>query len=73
MARAAWGGGVNRWGAKKPTQADNRAVLLQFLYSRPPHVLPTLTVDQLMARHGVDRKTAQYELMICQQKRAGEA
>ena len=64
---------MNRWGARKPTQADNRAGLLQFLYSCRPHILPTLTVDQLMARHGVDRKTAQYELMIASQKRAGEA
>lgn len=63
---------MSMFARKALTADDKRAALVAALYSCRPHMLPSLTVDQLMARHGCDRKTTQYELMIAQQKRAGE-
>lgn len=60
------------YGQKQRTVADKQAQLTSFLYSCRPQVLPTLSVDQLMARHGTDRKFTQYTLMVASQKRAGE-
>lgn len=60
------------FGNKQRTVADKQAQLTTFLYSCRPHMLPAFSVDQLMARHGTDRKFTQYTLMVAQQKRAGE-
>lgn len=61
-----------QFGQKQRTSADKQAQLTTFLYSCRPMVLKTLSVDQLMARHGTDRKFTQYSLMVASQKRAGE-
>lgn len=63
---------MRSFGPQKRTVADKRTTMLQFLYGCRPVVLKTVTVDDLVNRHGVDRKACQYELQIAIQKRAGE-
>lgn len=60
---------ASRWGTAKRTAADKRADLTTFLYSCRETALIAVTVDQLVARHGVERKIAEYELTIARQKR----
>jgi hypothetical protein len=63
---------MRSFGPQKRTQADKRTTMIQFLYGCRPVVLKTVTVDDLVNRHGVPRKDAEYELIVAKQKRAGE-
>lgn len=54
------------------TKTESSAQLIAFLYDCRPSALGAVTVDQLVARHRVDRKRVEYELNIARQKRAGE-
>jgi hypothetical protein len=46
--------------------------MIQFLYGCRPIVLGAVTVDDLVNRHGLDRRSCEYELTIARQKRAAE-
>jgi len=57
---------------KARSNEDKRNAMFLSLYQRSIKSLRALTPDMLIAQYGVDRKTAQYELMIAVQKRASE-
>lgn len=63
---------MRSYGPQKRTVQDKRTTMIQFLYGCRPVVLGTVTVDDLVNRHGLDRKSCEYELTIARQKRAGE-
>lgn len=63
---------MRSFGAPKRTLADKRTTMIQFLYGCRPIVLGAVTVDDLVNRHGLDRRSCEYELTIARQKRAAE-
>jgi hypothetical protein len=67
---------VEAGGVRNRAPSNDAAVakgkLMAFLYQCTPVVLATITVDNLVARYRVDRRTAEYELIVARQKRAGE-
>jgi hypothetical protein len=58
------------YGPKKRTKLDCTTEMRLFLYGCTDGRLASVTVDDLIARHGVDRKMAEYELTVARQKRA---
>lgn len=55
------------------TVAQAKVQLTQFLFGCRPQALADVTVEQLVCRYrGLDARTAEYELTIARQKRAGE-
>jgi hypothetical protein len=63
---------MRSFGQQKRTAADKRTTMIQFLYGCRPVVLKTVTVDDLVNRHGIARKEAEHELVFAKQKRAAE-
>lgn len=63
---------AQRHAPRAPTRLEKLTALKLFLYSCRYPMLECSTVDQLIARHGCDRKDTEYERQIALQKRAGE-
>lgn len=61
---------ASRWGQPKRTQADKLTSMRLELYRCTDAALAGKTVDGLVASHGVDRKIAEYELIVARNKRA---
>lgn len=57
---------------KQVTPALARTQLVSLLYSCRPAMLATYTAESLCRMYRVDARTAEYELTIARQKRAGE-
>mgnify|MGYP003387603640 CR=1 FL=1 len=64
-------GNASKYPDKQRTAADRRGEMALYLYQSRDSAFAVVTVDELVARYGVDRKTAEYELTIARQKRAG--
>lgn len=60
-------GNAQRFQRHEPTKLDKLNALLMFLSGARDEVLPLVTVDQLVARHGCDAKTTEYHLTIARQ------
>jgi hypothetical protein len=54
------------------TVAQAKGQLLAFLYQCHASALKGVTLDELVQRYRVDRRTCEYELTIALQKRAEE-
>lgn len=57
----------------QPDPAAALKRLKDFLYLCQPRMLDGVTVDELMARYGTDRRVTEYERTIARQKRSGGA
>lgn len=66
-------GNAQRHAPRAPTRLEKLTALKLFLYRCQYQILECSTIDQLIARHGCDRKATEYERQIALQKRAGEA
>lgn len=66
-------GNAQRYPDKQLSVAAAKGEMVSFLYTCRPDRLADVTVDDLVARHRVDAKVAEYELTIARQKRSGEA
>jgi hypothetical protein len=62
-------GPKRHFGSKQPSVANAIASMKTMLVTAKS--IETMTVEDLMRRFRVDRKTAEYELTIAKQRRAG--
>lgn len=60
----------SKWGPKVRTVAEHSTEMTMFLYQCTDQRLAAVTVDNLVARHGLDAKDCEYALTIARQKRA---
>ncbi len=60
------------YGAKKVARSEIGAQMTTFLYQARIAQVRAITVDELLARHGGNRKAVEYALTIALQRRAAE-
>lgn len=65
-------GNASRYPDKRESAASAEARLISYLTMVRPHLRAGITVDTILATHAVSPKTAQYRLMLAQQRWAAE-
>jgi hypothetical protein len=60
------------YGAKKVARSEIASQMTTFLYQARVAQVRAITVDELIARYGGNRKNVEYALTIALQRRAGE-
>lgn len=65
-------GNASRYPDKRESAASAEARLCTYLTMARPHMRAGITVDTILATHAVSAKTAQYRLMLAQQRWAAE-
>lgn len=66
-------GNARRYPDKRESAANAEAWLCTYLTMVRPHMRAGITVDTILSTHAVTPKTAQYRLMLAQQRWAAEA